>query len=139
MPPLRVNLPLRPTGGAALNTEAEAGIPLGGRNRGRPQLAGRDGTAAGTVVVAAPSVGASPWPTWPLVALSTVHTAVKGWFARMDAALLELPRGLGPAVSTLVRYGLRYVIRTIDGGGHLVGGGHEGERQLCFMGAVVCV
>ncbi|CAM9813706.1 unnamed protein product, partial [Ectocarpus sp. 6 AP-2014] len=46
---------------------------------------------------------ADAWRIWPVMTISAVHSAVKGWFTRMDAALLGLPRGLGPAVSSLVR------------------------------------
>lgn len=46
---------------------------------------------------------ADAWRVWPVMTISAVQAAVKGWFTRMDAALLGLPRGLGPAVSSLVR------------------------------------
>lgn len=40
---------------------------------------------------------------WPLVALNTVHATIKGWFTRLDVMLLDLPYGVGPVVSTMVR------------------------------------
>lgn len=42
------------------------------------------------------------WRAWPVTALASAQLAVKGWLARMDAALLVLPKGLGPAMSSLV-------------------------------------
>lgn len=42
------------------------------------------------------------WRAWPVTAVASAQLALKGWLARMDAALLVLPRGLGPAMSSLV-------------------------------------
>lgn len=60
-----------------------------------------------SAVVGAGTLGQAPfsgaWSTWPLLVMSAVHTTVKGWFTRLDAVLMGLPRGLGPAVSSLVR------------------------------------
>lgn len=42
------------------------------------------------------------WRTWPVTAIGSAQLAVKEWLARMDAALLVLPKGLGPAMSSLV-------------------------------------
>lgn len=96
MPPVRLNLrdlPRLPDGVAGNDNNA-------GVERSSAAVVGA-GMATGDV--AAPFGDA--WPTWPLVALSTVHSTVKGWFTRLDAALMGLPRGLGPAVSSLVSVG----------------------------------
>lgn len=42
------------------------------------------------------------WRAWPVTAIASAQLAVKGWLARMDTALLVLPKGLGPAMSSLV-------------------------------------
>eukprot|EP00752_Nemacystus_decipiens_P015578 g13901.t1 len=43
------------------------------------------------------------WRAWPVSAIASAQLAVRGWLARMDAALLVLPKGLGPAMSSLIR------------------------------------
>ncbi|CAM9414486.1 unnamed protein product, partial [Laminaria digitata] len=63
----------------------------------------RSSAAAVAAAAGAGSPVTGSWPTWPLLALNAVHSTLKGYFHRLDAALLGLPRGLGPAVSTLVR------------------------------------
>lgn len=85
-----------------------------------PGVAGGDNGAAGIVsrssaaAVAAAAGAGSPvkgsWPTWPLLALNAVHSKLRGYFYQLDAMLLGLPRGLGPAVSTLVRRGSKVVL-----------------------------
>lgn len=46
------------------------------------------------------------WRSWPATALGSAQLALKSWLARMDAALLVLPKGLGPALSSLVRHSI---------------------------------
>lgn len=95
MPPLRLNLPERAPRPAVADGTVNADNDAGAR-------VGRS-----SAVVGAGTLGQAPfpgaWPTWPLLVMNTVHATVKGWFYRLDAALLRLPRGVGPAVSSLVR------------------------------------
>lgn len=95
MPPVRLNLRDLP--------RAPAGA--GGDNG-----AGRVSRSSAAAVAAAAGAGSpltGSWPTWPLLALNAVQSTLKGYFNRLDALLLGLPRGLGPAVSTLVSEGAR--------------------------------
>lgn len=92
MPPVRLNLPELPRAADGAGGEVGGG--------------GVERSAAGAVpglIVGGDGYPLGAWPTWPLIAMKVVHSTVKGWATKLDAALLALPRGVGPAVSSLVR------------------------------------
>lgn len=101
MPPIRLklrDLPRVQDGGAVGGGDVGGG---GGVKRSSAAAVGASlGAGAGS---AGPLYDYAEWLRWPLVAVATAQSSMKGWFARMDAALLGLPRNLGPTVSSLVR------------------------------------
>lgn len=124
MPPLRLNLPLRPPAGyipGGIDAEGVGGTANNNNNLDNTNTpdrllnneysAGLGRSAAtvgvGTVGMGTPvSVeggGTGPWSTWPLLVMNTVHSTLKKWFTNMDAALLTLPGGVGPVLSAMVR------------------------------------
>lgn len=123
MPPLRLNLPLRPPAGyipGGIDAEGVGGTANNNNNLDNTNTpdrllnneysAGLGRSAAtvgvGTVGMGTPvSVeggGTGPWSTWPLLVMNTVHSTLKKWFTNMDAALLTLPGGVGPVLSAMV-------------------------------------
>ncbi len=100
MPPIRLklrDLPRAPDGAAGDDNNQKQAAP--------PQRSSA-GMAVGAGIAARTAEHLSDaWRAWPVAVIAHAQSAIKGWFARMDAALLVLPKGIGPAMSTLVRPG----------------------------------
>ncbi|CAN0470918.1 unnamed protein product, partial [Ectocarpus sp. 12 AP-2014] len=106
MPPIRLKLrdmPRLQDGPAGGDDNSNVNKHRRAAAAGEPQQSSA-GMAVGAGIAARTTEQlADAWRIWPVMTISAVHSTVKGWFTRMDAALLGLPRGLGPAVSSLIR------------------------------------
>ncbi|CAN0402010.1 unnamed protein product [Pylaiella littoralis] len=106
MPPIRLklrDLPRVPDGLGDDNNNNYNNNNVNNNRVGAPQRSSA-GIAVGAGIAARTTEHLSDaWRVWPATTAAAVHSTVKGWFTRMDAALLALPKGLGPAASSLVR------------------------------------
>lgn len=96
MPPTIANFPRLPR---AEGSDRNSGDHASSRSSA-PQAA-----AAGPsgVVQAAAGSYAWGWLKLPLAVLSTARSILRDWFASLDAALMDMPRCIGPTVLALVR------------------------------------
>ena len=104
MPPAGINLQRLPL--AEQGSDSNAHVGDSDSSAARPAEAA---TGAVGVHVGTRSLTSSSWLTWPLAVLSNVPSMVRGWFASLDAVLLEFPRGVGPAISALVRLSMAHL------------------------------
>lgn len=97
MPPIRLklrDLPRMPEG---------IGDDSGGNVNNNQVASPKSSSAVGAGIAARTAEHLSDvWRAWPMATIASVNSTVKRWLAQMDAALLALPGGLGPAVSSLV-------------------------------------
>lgn len=101
MPPIRLKLRDLPRVPDGQGDDSGGNVNKNGQAAASPQ---RRSSAVGAGIAARTAEHLSDaWRAWPVTTVASVHSRVKGWFNQMDAALLTLPRGLGPAVSSLVR------------------------------------
>lgn len=106
MPPIRLklrDLPRAPDG-AAGDDNSNVNKNQAAAAAAAPQQRSSAGMAVGAGIAARTAENLSDaWRAWPVTVIASAQSAIKGWFAKMDTALLVLPKGIGPAMSTLVR------------------------------------
>lgn len=127
MPPIRLklrDLPRAPDGAAGDDKNSNVN-----NKPATPHQRSSAGIAVGAGIAARTAEHLSDaWRAWPVTVIAHAQSAIKGWFARMDVALLVLPKGIGPAMSTLVRRRAAFVYpRIVDDDAP-----HVGRRFLWY-------